>query len=145
MSKSQRNDITKMKEEQEIIKKCGKGTPFRVPEGYFDDFAKKLMAHLPVEDSTMMESESAEPRITPWQHIKPWIYMAAMFVGMIICVRVVLGVQPENNATDNIGNITALDFDLSDFEQMSDEDLASVVEYTMMDNYTLYQYLSDAE
>jgi hypothetical protein len=64
---------------------------------------------------------------------------------MIICVRVVLGVQPENNATDNIGNITALDFDLSDFEQMSDEDLASVVEYTMMDNYTLYQYLSDAE
>lgn len=136
--------MTNMNEELDIIKKCGKENPFKVPEGYFEDFTSNLMAQLQTEEATMVEAGLAEPRITPWQRIKPWIYLAAMFIGMIVCVRVVLGEQPTTPA-ENIGNITALDFDLSDFEEMSDEDLASVVEYTMMDNYTLYQYLSDAE
>lgn len=136
--------MTNMNEELEIIKKCGKGNPFKVPEGYFEDFASNLMAQLPTKEEMTVEAELAEPRITPWQRIKPWIYLAAMFIGTIVCVRVVLGEHP-NGAANNVSHITASDFSLSDFEQMSDEELASVVEYTMMDNYTLYQYLSDAE
>lgn len=134
--------MTNMKEEQDIIRKCGKDTPFKVPEGYFEDFTRNLMAQLPTKEDAKAEEE--EPVITLWQRVKPLLYMAAMFIGMIVCVRVVLNEQP-NDTADNIGNITAFDFNLSDFEQMSDEELASVVEYTMMDNYTLYQYLSDTE
>lgn len=131
-----------MKEEQEIIRKCGKGTPFKVPEGYFEDFTRNLMAQLPEKGS--LEEEQPEPSITPWQRIKPLLYLAAMFIGMIVCVRVVLGEQT-TIIGDDMENATASEFASRDFEQMTDEELCTMVEYTMMDNYTLYQYLSEVE
>lgn len=131
-----------MKEEQEIIRKCGKGTPFKVPEGYFEDFTRNLMAQLPEKAS--LEEEQPEPSITPWQRIKPLLYLAAMFIGMIVCVRVVLGEQT-TIIGDDMENATASEFASRDFEQMTDEELCTMVEYTMMDNYTLYQYLSEVE
>ena len=72
-----------MKEEQEIIKKCGKGNPFKVPEGYFEDFTRNMMAQLPAKEDAKNDEVQTEPRITPWQRIKPLLYMAAMFIGMI--------------------------------------------------------------
>ncbi|MBR5803998.1 MAG: hypothetical protein IKY31_06665 [Bacteroidaceae bacterium] len=131
-----------MKEEQEIIRKCGKGNPFIVPEGYFEDFARNIMTQLPTENYTA--EDDAAPVVTMWQRVKPLLYMAAMFIGMIMCVRVVLGDHMTNN-TINSDNLAALEFSWADFEQMSDEELASMVEYTMMDNYSLYQYLSEIE
>lgn len=131
-----------MKEEQEIIRKCGKGTPFKVPEGYFEDFTRNLMAQLPEKGS--LEEEQPEPSITPWQRIKPLLYLAAMFIGMIVCVRVVLGEQT-TIIGDDMENATASEFASIGFEQMTDEELCTMVEYTMMDNYTLYQYLSEVE
>ena len=35
-----------MKEEDELLKKCGTKNPFMVPEGYFDNFSKELMLSL---------------------------------------------------------------------------------------------------
>lgn len=134
--------MTEMKEEQEIIRKCGKGNPFIVPEGYFEDFARNIMTQLPTENYTA--EDDAAPVVTMWQRVKPLLYMAAMFIGMIMCVRVVLGDHMTNN-TINSDNLAALEFSWADFEQMSDEELASMVEYTMMDNYSLYQYLSEIE
>ena len=132
-----------MKEEQEIIRKCGKGTPFKVPEGYFEDFTRNLMAQLPEKGS--LEEEQPEPRITPWQRIKPLLYMAAMFIGMIVCVRAVLG-EHSNNTADQTGiNFAALEYLLNEEGQLSDEELATLVDYTMMDNYTLYQYLTEVD
>lgn len=133
-----------MKEEQEIIRKCGKENPFKVPEGYFEDFTRNLMAQLPEKEEAMAGEELPEVRITPWQRIKPLLYMAAMFIGMIVCVRVVLGEHP-GVVADDMGNIVVSEYNLADFEQMSDEDLSRMVGYTMMDNYTLYQFLTDAE
>lgn len=67
---------TTMKEEDELLKKCGTKNPFMVPEGYFDNFSKELMNKLPEKEQTSTPQET----ITTWQRIKPWIYMAAMFV-----------------------------------------------------------------
>lgn len=134
--------MTNMKEEQDIIKKCGKGNPFTVPEGYFEDFTRNLMAQLPAKEEATATEELQEPRITPWQRIKPLLYMAAMFVGMIVCVRVVLGEHP---TTSEPNDITASEFNLKNFEDISDQELATMVEYTMMDNYSLYQYLSEVD
>lgn len=135
--------MTEMKEEQEIIRKCGKENPFRVPEGYFEDFARNIMTQLPTENYTADDDDA--PVITMWQRVKPLLYMAAMFIGMIMCVRVVLGDHMNNNTLENSDNLAALEFSWADFEQMSDEELASMIEYTMMDNYSLYQYLSEIE
>ena len=136
--------MANMKEEQNIISKCGKGNPFKVPQGYFEDFTRNLMAQLSEKEETATEEEMLEPSITLWQQIKPLLYMAAMFIGMIFCVRVVLG-EKATDFNSTMESSIASEHSLMDFEQISDEELATMVEYTMMDNYTLYQYLSDAE
>ena len=136
--------MVNMKEEQEIIKKCGKGNPFKVPEGYFEDFTRNMMAQLPAKEDAKNDEVQTEPSITPWQRIKPLLYLAAMFIGMIVCVRVVLGEQTAIIG-DDMENATASEFASIGFEQMTDEELCTMVEYTMMDNYTLYQYLSEVE
>lgn len=136
--------MANMKEEQNIISKCGKGNPFKVPQGYFEDFTRNLMAQLSEKEETATEEEMLEPSITLWQQIKPLLYMAAMFIGMILCVRVVLG-EKATDFNSTMESSIASEHSLMDFEQISDEELATMVEYTMMDNYTLYQYLSDAE
>lgn len=127
-----------MKEEQEIIDKCGKGNPFKVPEGYFEDFTRNLMAQLHEQE------ELPEPSITPWQRIKPLLYLAAMFIGMIVCARAILDGQSVN-LNEHMEYAAASGYADTDFEQMTDEELSTMVDYTMMDDYALYQYLSEAE
>lgn len=55
--------------------------PFKVPDGYFDRFTDELMAKLPQK-----EVEIA-PKVTLWEKVSPWVYMAAMFVGMALFLR----------------------------------------------------------
>lgn len=127
-----------MNEEQDIIRKCGKRNPFQVPEGYFEDFTQRLMDQLPEQENVQPD----EVYITLWQRAKPLLYMAAMFVGMILCVRFFLGGYfPENVPSQNIAE-SVLPYD---YEDITDEEISALVEYTMMDNYTLYQYLTEVE
>lgn len=119
-----------MKEEDELLKKYGTRNPFTVPGGYFDDFPKKLMDKLPEK-----EPVSALPtETTVWQRIKPWIYMAAMFCGLMLSVRVVVGPPKQDTPV----------FTAAETEQFSDEYMETILDHSMMDDYTLYQYLTDA-
>ena len=71
-----------MKETNDILGTTGRNAGIAVPEGYFADFAARMTASLPVRPE--IESEStvlAMPR-TPWQKIRPYVYMAAMFAGV---------------------------------------------------------------
>lgn len=129
-----------MKEEQDIIKKCGKKTPFTVPEGYFEEFNRRMMEQLPPQNGETEE----EVRITTWQRIKPLLYLAAMFVGMIVCVKVVLGEHASVSGNETMA-ATSLYENIIDYDQMSDEHICTLVENTMMDSYDLYQYLTEAE
>ena len=56
--------------------------PFRVPEGYFEGFAEDFMCRLP-------EKTVHEMKVIPfYERTKPWLYMAAMFAGIIILFSV---------------------------------------------------------
>ncbi len=115
---------------KDLLKKYGKKNPFTVPEGYFQDFSEKLMEQLP-EKEVM-----PEPEIRMWDRIKPWVYMAAMFVGLMFTVRAFVGEQPSSQSTNmEIGNYT----------EIPDEYLDPIVNQTMMDDYELYQYLTEAD
>ena len=76
-----------MEKENNILRKAGTRNPFKVPEGYFEGFTQELMDRLPEKE---MIPEMQEP--TLWQRVKPWIYMTAMFCGIIskICFIVIL-------------------------------------------------------
>ncbi len=63
------------------LKEIDKSNPFTVPENYFAQFNKEIMNRLP-------EKEYAPPQpVTLWDRVKPWVYMAAMFVGLYITIN----------------------------------------------------------
>lgn len=117
-------------EEEEIIKKCGKGNPFRVPEGYFENFTQEMMDLLPEQTEQPLTL-----KVTLWERVKPLLYLAAMFAGMMLCVRYLVIGEEQNQ------ELPTATFS----ETFSDQEIETIVNYTMMDDYTLYQYLTDAE
>ncbi|MGL5272430.1 MAG: hypothetical protein ACRC8J_02950 [Phocaeicola sp.] len=119
-----------MKEENDIRRKCGTDNPFTVPEGYFENFAKNMMDKLPEKEIV------EEPETTFWQRSKPWLYMAAMFVGMMFSIRLFVG--DPNKEQPLLGDVTTTAVELSE------EEMDEMMDYSMIDDYTVYRYLTDA-
>lgn len=122
-----------MKEEDSILKKVGKGNSFKVPEGYFDTLASEVMSQLPEKEK--VDFKLAEP--TRWAKMKPWVYMAAMFVGAALIIRVA-----SSNHQSKTENLAATEVTT---ETVSDEYIDVALDRSMMDDYSLYVYLSDAD
>lgn len=118
-----------MKEEDSILRKAGVQNPFKVPEGYFEHFAPELMQQLPERAKT----DFAIKPPTLWDKVKPWVYMAAMFAGAALIIRVA---SPRQGASDE----TTLDETEREMEYIS-----TVVDKSMLDDYSLYVYLTGAE
>ena len=119
-----------MGKEDNILKKAGTDNPFSVPDHYFEDFSRNLMAKLPEKEPLPLPEEPAL-----WQRVKPWIYMAAMFCGIMLSVRVFVG-EPQKEEIPHIN--------VADAENIPDEDWEIIIDRIMMDDYTIYQYLTDA-
>ena len=55
--------------------------PFKVPDNYFANFNEEIMDLLP-------EKEFEPPvKMTLWDRAKPWVYMAAMFIGLYFMIN----------------------------------------------------------
>lgn len=79
-----------MKREEEIKDKFGTKGGWKVPEGYFDDFYKTMEANLP--------EYPEKPRQSPmslWQKMKPYVYLAAMFAGIWVMMKVFYNVTSD--------------------------------------------------
>jgi len=63
------------------LEDIGNRKPFTVPENYFDDFGARLQSQLELQPQ-------AEP-VKSNKIIRPWMYMAAMFTGILLMVSVV--------------------------------------------------------
>lgn len=120
-----------MKEVDKLLKKIGTENPFRVPEGYFEGFTSDLMSRLPEKEKTDVHREP-----TTWEKVRPWLYMAAMFIGAALIIRVASPGETVSNGQQQ-QQIAA---DESDIEM---EYIRTAIENTMMDDYSLYVYLSD--
>lgn len=93
MTLCQRN----MKQEQELISKYGKDSGMKVPEGYFADLQAKIIDSLP-------PYQKSEPRVelSRWQRVKPYVYLAAMFCGIWLMMKVFhSATQPLSLSLDN--------------------------------------------
>ncbi len=122
-----------MKKENEIIDKYAQKNPFSVPEYYFENFSEELMKKLPPQDFSVMEEEKHS---TPWQRIRPWFYMAAMFCGLFF------GIQYMLEKTSSIKKIDSAEVNK---EKQKDQYINDVVNYSMIDNYDTYSFLTDSE
>lgn len=104
-----------MNKENNKLEKIGTGNPFKVPEGYFDNLTENIMSRLPERIA-----EEQKP-ISLWKRVEPWVYMAAMFAGIAMMIRLFVGSpQPEKlNLTSSA--------EIEDFYQYYEEQLANAV------------------
>lgn len=118
---------------KDILTKVDRNDGMTVPDGYFDDFAAKMMASLPEK-----EWESPASKVMPrsfWQKVRPYVYLAAMFMGVWCMMKMFdlmrsdsYGLQIENNPvmTPAIGNDHFIndyfinECDVNDYQLMED-------------------------
>ena len=121
-----------MEEDKELKKLVGKENPFKVPEGYFEQLTDKIMDRLPEKE---ME-EKVE--VTLWDRVKPMLYMAAMFLGLIFGANLFINKIPHRKPHMDL---TATDSS----EDLSNSIVEPINHQLIMDDYTLYQYLTSAD
>lgn len=63
----------------DIFNKASHRSGMTVPEGYFADFRKRMTVSLPEQP---WEKVAIPQKRTRWQIIRPYVYLAAMFVGI---------------------------------------------------------------
>jgi len=118
-----------MKEEDILLKKLGKEDSFKVPDGYFENLTSEVMNKLPEKEKVVFKEEP----VSTWTRLKPLLYMAAMFVGAALIIRVASSDHKPAAAVTEV-----------DTEVVSDEMLDVALDRAMLDDYSLYVYLSDA-
>ena len=119
-----------MKEEDNILKKVGTDNSFKVPEGYFENITSEIMGKLPEKEKVTVAVKEA----TMWTRMKPLLYLAAMFIGAALIIRVV-----SVNMDSNTEKSTA------ETEVITDQMIDAAVDKTMMDDYSLYVYLNNVD
>ena len=119
-----------MSPEEKILQKIGKKNPFTVPENYFENFTQELMDKLPAKEA-ILQTEAP----TLWQRVKPWLYMAAMFCGIMLSVRIFVG-KPQQE-----------EFPISqaEAEMLPEEEWENFMRRSFNDDYETYQFLTEAD
>ena len=123
-----------MKEEDKLFRKIGTDNHFTVPENYFERLTSEVMEKLP-ERAPVMPTK----KTTKWDRIKPWTYMAAMFMGAALIIKVA---SYNPNPFSEPERVSA---EANNIEAVSDEYLDYAVTQSMLDDYSLYVYLTDNE
>ncbi|MBP5777246.1 MAG: hypothetical protein J6W56_06810 [Prevotella sp.] len=113
-----------MNEEKYIEERVGKRNPFRVPDGYFDQFPEQFMSSLPEH----------KPRAKSiW--LRPVFYAAASICALFICAGVWLALPEKSQETPAMMATVQQDTEDTAFDE--------AVDYLMMDNHDIYAYLAD--
>jgi len=61
--------------------------PFKLPEGYFHELTEQIMSQLPE-----IPREEA-PTISLLDRVRPWLYMAAVFIGLLLLFKGITSTQ----------------------------------------------------
>lgn len=120
-----------MKEEALIRKKCGSKDPFRVPEGYFENFTSDLMSRLP--ERPVVQTAA------PVRHIFRFAKYAA---AAVLCGIAVFGALRITQRTAP-GHTTAYTTE-SPSRDNPDSDMDDYLDYAMVSNQEIAQYLTEA-
>ena len=138
-----------MNEEKKINDIFGKENHFKVPEGYFDNFAEQMMAKIPMQefDSPEVTDKNRQENKAKFVHLSLWRRLPLRKIAAVLAVTAMLGggvlyqlQQAEkkhhamaHNETPATENSHVTDGDDAAFEQMAD--------YTMMDSQDFYAQL----
>lgn len=121
-----------MKEEDEIIRKCGNGNHFTVPQGYFDHLTESIMEQLPEREVV----QKKQP-LRSTKRLKPWIFVAAACACILVGIRFMVDF---NTAEEIVSQPVH-----SEREALSDQEVQTMMKRSMVDDYSLYEDLTEAE
>lgn len=82
-----------MKKKENNPEQFNRENPFRVPEGYFENLTSQVMSKIPEQ---LVEREPAKG-ISMIDRIRPWLYLAAVFAGLLLCFRALIGISGSND------------------------------------------------
>jgi hypothetical protein len=104
------------------LEEIAKVDPFKVPEGYFEGLTGDIMSNLP-------ECVREEPvKMNLWLRVQPWLYMAAMFVGISLMISVFTGTPSQKivKTYASEGLNLSSSTDIEDFYHYYEDGLAKV-------------------
>jgi hypothetical protein len=113
--------------------------PFRVPDSYFENFTENMMSRLP--DVSVKHPKT----ISIYDRVKPWLYMAAVFAGLIILFNVLnktAGTSSENGSPLEKTTVSALPSNPGSSETEENNEFLEYIEDMYADKYAL-SYIYD--
>lgn len=118
--------------------------PFRVPDGYMEGLTNRIMESLP--EPPVMEAES----VSLVERIRPWLYLAAVFAGMGLFFKAIIGVDSaqEDPLSDTLlvrSEVPSASLEAIESEAAQEE--ADYLEYIeeRYANYLLRESLAESE
>lgn len=124
--------------------KMRKENPFRIPDNYFESFSTRIMQQLPPNE-TNTESTSRKKvilrknKISAFERIKPYLYLAAMFAGLYFGIYV-FNYQRTRLQQSSAKQETTEE---SSFIFTDDETLDEMFNFAAADKDMLYDYLAE--
>ena len=85
-----------MKKEENNLDRLKGTNPFTVPEGYMEGLTERIMSQLPEKQ------EERAKRISLMDRVRPWLYMAAVFAGLGLFFKVLVGPEDKAAKTDSL-------------------------------------------
>lgn len=122
-----------MNEERYLQEKFGRQAPFTVPEGYFDDFATRIMDELPQQQVQQQQSAVRKsPYRTIMRVLRP-IAVAACLCGVV------------GGAVIYIARSTATESQAIDMSQYFTQDyqMEQMADYAMLSKEDFYLYMTE--
>lgn len=104
-----------------------------VPAGYFSTFAQRMEGKLPYNEAAETGKAMPVQRRTWWQKSRPYIYMAAMFMG-VWCMTKMFSLMKENSNPFSLDNNSVLTAALSNNDFVDDYVLNSMDEYDILNS-----------
>ena len=122
-------------EEKEMQVRFGKENPFRVPEGYFDQLADRVMAQLPERDQQAeqisLSDRHPKSRLVA---LRPWFYAAACTIAVVV-----MGVTFLSHDSAEEQPLASTSTTTNTESQYIDD----AADYAMLDNAEIYAYLAE--
>ena len=119
--------------------------PFRVPEGYMAGLTNQIMDRLPE-----LPKEEEPQSVSLMDRIRPWLYLAAVFIGMGLFFRIIVDADKSVNqaSVDSLlvqsevseAAVEAIDADIS----ADDADYLEYIE-DQYNDYLFQESLTDLE
>ena len=86
-----------MKIEQNNLDRLKGKNPFTVPKGYMEGLTANIMSQLPER-----EPEKEVKKVSLMDRVRPWLYMAAVFAGLGLFFKVLVGPEDQAAKTDSL-------------------------------------------